>query len=285
MTDKELRRLSRRRLLEMLAEQTGKAERLERENERLKTRIAEREQHLSQMGELTEAILHGGTLDPEKESLASEYLGHLREAGGGDGETEEEEEEPPSSIADWPTRAQLLAEARRESGRQHYMWSLRTTVYAMITVAAAGVLIAVLVLPVFQIYGTSMDPTLNEGDVVVGIKGGKTATGDLVAFYYNNKILVKRVIGRPGQWVDMDKKGNVYVDNKMLEEGYLADLAYGEGDVKLPYQVPENRVFVMGDNRSVSIDSRYTSVGCIPEEQVVGKVVFRIWPLKAFGKM
>jgi signal peptidase I len=160
---------------------------------------------------------------------------------------------------------------------------LRSTVGILVTVAAIAVLIAVLLLPVLQIYGTSMSPTLNEGNIVISVKGSRFETGDMVAFYYNNKILVKRVIANPGQWVDLDKEGNVYVNNVKLDEPYIKEKAYGETNIQLPYQVPDSRIFVMGDNRDVSIDSRNSSVGCVTDEQIVGKIVFRIWPFKQAG--
>ena len=154
----------------------------------------------------------------------------------------------------------------------------------MITVAAVAVLVAVLLLPVLRIYGSSMNPTLTEEDIVVSLKSNEFKTGDIIAFYYNNKILVKRVIANPGDWVDIDKEGNVYVNNEKLEEPYLQTKALGDCNIKLPYQVPESR-FVMGDNRDVSVDSRNTSVGCVAEEQIVGKIVFCIWPFSRFGKI
>ncbi len=285
MTQKQVEKLSRRRLVELLAEQTGKAERLERENQRLKERIADRELHLTQMGTLAEAILRSGSrLDTKERDMVSECLDELCQANGEEEPEEEEEEKPPGS-ADRPTREQLLLEAQRVGSKNRYMWSLKTTVYAMVTVAAVAVLVAVLLLPVLQIYGTSMNPTLYEGDFVVSVRGGRMETGDLVAFYYNNKILVKRVIGQAGQWVDIAEDGTVYVDNVKIDEPYLVDQAFGECDIELPYQVPENRVFVMGDNRSVSVDSRSTAIGCVAEEQLVGKIVFRVWPLNEFGKV
>ena len=285
MTQKQVEKLSRRRLVELLAEQTGKAERLERENQRLKERIADRELHLTQMGTLAEAILRSGSrLDTKERDMVSECLDELCQANGEEEPEEEEEEKPPGS-AELPTREQLLLEAQRVGSKNRYMWSLKTTVYAMVTVAAVAVLVAVLLLPVLQIYGTSMNPTLYEGDFVVSVRGGRMETGDLVAFYYNNKILVKRVIGQAGQWVDIAEDGTVYVDNVKIDEPYLVDQAFGECDIELPYQVPENRVFVMGDNRSVSVDSRSTAIGCVAEEQLVGKIVFRVWPLNEFGKV
>ena len=138
-------------------------------------------------------------------------------------------------------------------------------------------------MPVLQIYGTSMSPTLTEGNIVLSVKGSGFETGDVVAFYYNNKILVKRVIAQPGQWVDISKDGTVYVNDMPIEEPYLTDKAFGECDIELPYQVPESRIFVMGDHRSVSIDSRSSTIGCIAEEQIVGKIEFQIWPLSGFG--
>lgn len=160
---------------------------------------------------------------------------------------------------------------------------VRSTFLTMVVVAAAAVLIAVLLLPILRIYGKSMSGTLDSGDIVVSLKSSDMKTGDIVAFYYNNNILVKRVIAAPGEWVDIDEEGNVYVGGVRLEEPYLEEKAYGETNIDLPYQVPEGRIFVMGDNRSVSIDSRNTAIGCIAEEQLVGKIVFRVWPFSRFG--
>lgn len=189
------------------------------------------------------------------------------------------------SPENFPTSMQLETELKNERYKRNYHTALRSTVFTLITVAAIAVLVAVLLLPVLQIYGTSMNPTLGEGDIVISVKGNVFTTGDVVAFYYNNKILVKRVIAHAGDWVDIDEEGNVFVNNKKIEESYLLDKAKGECNITLPYQVPEGRIFVMGDHRSVSIDSRNTAVGCVAEEQIVGKIVFCIWPLKNFGKM
>ena len=183
-----------------------------------------------------------------------------------------------------PSTKELESELRRENEKKRFRMTLRSTIFTLITVAAVAILVAVLLLPVLHIYGTSMHPLLSEGDIVLSMKKSDAKTGDIIAFYYNNKILVKRVIANPGDWVDIDKKGNVYVNNEIIDEPYLqAEKAFGECNIKLPYQVPDSRIFVMGDNRAVSIDSRNTSVGCVADEQIVGKIVFTVWPLDRFG--
>lgn len=184
---------------------------------------------------------------------------------------------------DLPTTEDLEEAVRRDRYYHRFRLTVRSTFLSLVVVAAVAVLVAVLFLPILRIYGKSMNGTLDSGDIVVSIKSTNMNTGDVIAFYYNNNILVKRVIANPGDWVDVDKEGNVYVNNAKLEEPYLDDKAYGETNIELPYQVPEGKIFVMGDNRSVSIDSRNTSIGCISEEQIVGKIVYRIWPLSQIG--
>lgn len=188
-----------------------------------------------------------------------------------------------SKPEEFPSVEQLTAELRREKYKRSYRRVLRSTVYTLVVVAAIAVLVATIWMPVLRIYGASMTPTLNEGDIVVSLKGGDFQRGDLVAFYVGNKILVKRCIAGPGQWVDIDSSGNVSVDGEPLEEPYLTEKALGDSDIAYPYQVPESRYFCMGDHRSTSVDSRNTAIGCVAEEQIVGKIAFRVWPVSGFG--
>ena len=184
---------------------------------------------------------------------------------------------------DLPSTAELESAYERVSYLDRLRRTILSTTNVLIVVAAVAILVAMLFLPVLRIYGQSMNSTLVSGELVVSVKNSNFKTGDVIAFYYNNNILVKRVIATSGQWVDMDLSGNVYVDNVLVEEPYLNDKSYGEPNIDFPYQVPDERIFVLGDNRSVSVDSRNSSVGCVTEEQIVGKIVFRVWPLNRIG--
>ncbi len=182
-----------------------------------------------------------------------------------------------------PTSEQLEAEIKRERYKHRYHSVFRSTVYTLVVVAAVAVLVATLWLPVLQIYGSSMSPTLQDGEIIFTVKTADLQPGDIVAFYYNNKILVKRIICGPGDMIDIKEDGTVYVNDERLNEDYLTEKALGECDIEMPYQVPDGRYFVMGDHRSTSVDSRSTSVGCVADEQIVGRIIFRIWPFARIG--
>jgi signal peptidase I len=184
-----------------------------------------------------------------------------------------------------PTVEQLEKELRRERHRRSYRSTLLSTVSALVIVAAVAVLVSMLALPVLQVVGESMTPLLHQGEIVVAPRGTAFQKGDVIAFYFNNKIQVKRVIAFPGEWVDIDSDGNVTVNGTKLDEPYIEDQALGETDITFPYQVPSDRYFVLGDHRSTSIDSRNTTIGCISKEMIAGRLLFKVWPLnqlKAF---
>ncbi len=182
-----------------------------------------------------------------------------------------------------PTTAQIERERNRLRYKRRYSRTLKSTVAILVVVAAAAILVATLWMPVLRIYGASMTPTLEDGQIVVSVKSSSFEPGDIVAFYHGNKLLIKRFIAGSADWVDIDADGNVSVNGTVLDEPYISEKAYGEINITLPYQVPDNRYFLMGDNRDVSVDSRNTAVGYVSDEQIVGKVIFRIWPLSQFG--
>lgn len=174
---------------------------------------------------------------------------------------------------------------QQERYKRRYGIVLRSTVYTLVVAAALAVLVATLWTPVLQIYGSSMTPTLSEGEFVVSLKGAGFQQGDLVSFYIGNKLLVKRVIGVPGDWIDITEDGTVLVNSVELDEPYIDEKAFGQCDLKLPYQVPESCFFLMGDHRETSVDSRSSAVGAVAKEQIVGKIVFCVWPLSNFGSI
>ena len=239
------------------------------------------------------------TLKEESESTEEDSEENTEAAEGSEGNTETEKSEEESEAAEaegedaeaedkpveLPSIELLEKELSKEKYRTNYAQVLKSTIFYLLVVAAVAVIIAVFIMPVLQISGTSMTDTLDDGDIVLAISTKKFETGDVIAFYYNNNILIKRVIAKAGDWVDIDQNGEVYVNGQHLDEPYVTDKAFGDCNIKLPYQVPESRIFVMGDNRDVSVDSRNTSVGCVAEEQIVGKIVFCIWPFSRFGKI
>ena len=180
-----------------------------------------------------------------------------------------------------PTKKQVETERKRYRRQKAYNKALGGTVYVLTIVAAVAVLIATLILPVLQIEGTSMEPTLHNGDIVLLMKTTRFDRGDLCGFTWNNKLLIKRVIGVPGDWIEIDTDGTIYLNGEKLDEPYVQQKAFGECDLEFPFQVPQEQYFVVGDMRESSIDSRNTLIGCIPKDQIVGKVFFRVWPLKS----
>ena len=178
-----------------------------------------------------------------------------------------------------PTTEEVKAERERLEYRSRYGRVLRSTIYALLVVAAAAVLLATLLLPVLQVSGDSMNPTLEDKDILVLVKRENMETGDLCAFYWQNKLLIKRIIGAPGDVITLDENGVVTVNGETLDEPYVDELALGECDIRFPYQVPENRYFVLGDHRAVSIDSRSSVIGCVEKSQILGRVFLRVWPL------
>ena len=186
-------------------------------------------------------------------------------------------------LASRPTAEQIAAELNRRRNGKTVTAAATGTVWTLVIVAAITILCATLWMPFLQIYGTSMTPTFQNGNIVASIKSGHFEPGEIVAFYYNNKILVKRVIAVAGDWVNIDGDGTVYVNNVKLDEPYLAEKSGGTSDIEYPYQVPEGCGFVLGDHRQTSIDSRSSMIGAISVDQIVGKVVFRVWPLSEIG--
>ena len=179
-----------------------------------------------------------------------------------------------------PSMEQIESERKRYRWRKAYMKALRGTISVLTYMAAVAALIATLALPVLQIEGTSMEPTLTSGDIVLLTKTTTFSRGDICGFAWNNKILVKRVIGIPGDWIELDTDGTVYLNGELLDEPYAQQIAFGECDLEFPFQVPQEQYFVLGDMRESSIDSRNTLVGCVENDQIIGKIFFRIWPFK-----
>lgn len=182
-----------------------------------------------------------------------------------------------------PSVEQLEGALKAQKRSGNYSRALRSTIYSLLVVAAVAILVATLVMPILHVSGSSMTPVIGDGDIAAVLKGSSFQRGDIIAFYYNNKVLVKRVIAFAGEWVDIDTRGNVYINNELLDEPYLTEKALGNCDIKLPYQVPADKLFVLGDHRSTSADSRSLIIGPVSEEQVLGKVFLRVWPLTKFG--
>ena len=281
MFEQELHKLKREELLEIMLAQSREIDSLTEELEK------ERARNTSEEGVEGEPVQK--RTDETPHSVASEETGMVDNTPAPEDSPDSAEQTAPDTTTEeeahqtLPRAADLEALVNRIRYEKRFRSSIINTLMTLVVVAAAAILIAILVLPILRIYGQSMSETLDNGDIVVSVKTADLETGDIVAFYYNNTILVKRVIGQSGDWIDIAKDGTVSVNQQELEEPYLDKKAYGEIDIKLPYQVPEGRTFVMGDNREISIDSRTMMIGCISEEQIVGKIIYRVWPLNKIG--
>lgn len=184
-----------------------------------------------------------------------------------------------------PSIELLRKELEREESRYHFRRAILTITGVLVVAAAITALLATRLFVLLEINGASMTPTLNEGEIVILRQTKDIEAGDLVGFYYGGKILLKRAIGSAGDYIDIDEEGNVYVNNEMIDEPYLGEKKLGRCELDFPYQVPEGMIFVLGDNRAVSIDSRIKAIGCVENGQIVGKVAFRAWPFARIGSL
>ena len=227
----------------------------------------------------------------EETAVETEIVPEQETAAESETIAEPEAEAEPKTAAEptqatdeeYPTSIQVEDELIRVKYKLRYRKLLRNTLYSLLIVAAVSVLIATLFLPVLEIYGSSMNPTLSNGDIVISIKTTDLKRGDICGIYYNNHLLVKRVVGLPGDQIEMDDAGNLFVNGEYVDEPYVSEKILGECDLDFPYIVPEQTVFILGDNRPVAVDSRNEQFGCISYEEIQGKIVFRVWPLKDFG--
>lgn len=178
-----------------------------------------------------------------------------------------------------PSPEQVSRAYQQDQYRKRYKRAFISTLSVLAVIAAVAVLVSTLFLPVIQVSGNSMEPTLSDGDVLVLLKSKSYERSQLCCISWQNKMLLKRIIGLPGDVVSIDTEGNVTVNGVLLDEPYVSDKTLGECDVTFPCQVPEGKVFVLGDHRSTSIDSRSSEIGCVDQDQIVGFVLFQVWPI------
>ncbi len=176
-------------------------------------------------------------------------------------------------------------ELKRETYKTKYNRILRSTIYGLIIVISCATIIASLLMPVVEISGDSMSPLLNEGEIVLTVKTKNIKKGDIIAFYHGNKILIKRVIASPSDWVYMNDDGTVFVNGKEINESYIKNKTLGDITIEFPLQVQDNKWFVLSDKRDLIIDSRNSDIGLISNDDLIGKIIFRIWPLKKIGSV
>ena len=132
----------------------------------------------------------------------------------------------------------------------------------------------------YVVYGTSMAPSLVEGDLVLAIPKSLPVTGDLVSFNNGDRVLIKRAIGCPGDEISVSEDGRVTLNGIELNESYALFTEGDAGDVSYPLTVPEHFYFVMGDNRANSVDSRYSVLGMVSEQDINGRIFLRLWPMR-----
>lgn len=186
-------------------------------------------------------------------------------------------------LYDYLTSKDFEKELNRVNAKTKYINTLKSIIYSLVVVSAFSILIAFIFIQVLQISGKSMEPTLHDNNVVLVLKNKNVKNNDVIAFYQGNKILIKRVIASAGSWVKIDDKGNVYVDDVLLDEPYISKKTLGNVDIEFPYQVPPESYFVLGDERESSNDSRISQIGPISKDDVIGKVFFTFWPIKNFS--
>jgi len=178
-----------------------------------------------------------------------------------------------------PTAEQFGKELKRRVDEMEFRKIIISAAQTLAAFAAVAVLLSTLLLPVFSVHKNSMTPTLLDGELLIFSTVGEIKRGDIIAFHYNNQVLIKRVIATAGESVDINEDGVVYINEAPLSEPYINSQSLGECDLELPLMVPERQYFVMGDNRYISTDSRVGAIGTINSEHIVGKAILRIWPI------